>query len=1085
MNLRRAVAWGICIGVACGPRSFDEKPREYDDEAARRAWEAARSGPIAPDYLTEKRAFLEQALRDSTRRLAVQAGQVVQWKNIGPFEDNPHVPWDPARIDSGRLRVIVTHPTDPKIIYVGAAGGGVWKTTNADLTPGSVWTWTALTDGIAPASASGNIQVGSLAMSPADPETLYLGLGDPFQLGGARGFFITHDGGGTWTAGGDLGATSFIYAILAIGPSVVLVGGSDGLWRSTDGGRSFSRVVFPARAQSQEFVYSIARYADGTLLCTRSYLNGIERSTDDGATWTLAPLPPDPPLNRMTLAISGSTAWALAADFSGRLLSGLFKSTDHGVSWVWVPSGTTQFPWVQGEYNQMLAVDPDAPSHIFAGGFYPLRSMDGGMTWEPLGSAAPMMHPDLHTAAWSRAGKKALFIGHDGGLSVLSDPWATLGQGLIDSSHNRGLVTDLVYQVSGTMAPAPPDARDRVAIGLQDNGCLERRGTPLGQSGKFDEVEGGDGFYVLYHPMDGRLLLCGMNGVIAPIKDGALNGTEFRGAQGMSPLFPDPSDPSGNSVYTLSYDGVIKSTDFGQSWTTLPRNGIPAGVLIFSLVASPVPGGPLLITTDQSGYRSIDGGQNWSAFPNPQGANGLAFGGRTLYAWITQTQTQNRHVWRSLDLGDTWTPIDRNGLPPLPVWQIVPDPKDSSVLWAATDVGVYRSADGGGSWSRFGAGLPWIAVRSLYVAADGSVLRAGTYGRGVWEAELPKPGLNLQISPARQTAAAGSTVTYAIAADVTGTIAPIVLGVSGLPAGAGASFSSSSPPSVLTITIAAGAAPGTATFTVTGVAGEARASAAGQLSVIAPGGLAIAFVPPSVQLAAGGMVKATVRASFDGAPERIALQTGSLPAGITATLEPSELPGPGDAVLTLRAAPDAAASQSAVVVSGSTASASASADLSLVIAAAGAPSVAIVSPLDGEAGAGPWEVRVDAQVAQGLTLRELTLLADGTPLGTFSSSPFAFNWDAPPGPHELTARVVDSAGQAATSLPVHVTRTSPPLAPTTAVAPLHGGCHSADSPDLLSLLAAATALRLRKRRSVMARARARRAAALPRIDVYY
>src|SRR5204863_8810208 len=70
--------------------------------------------------------------------------------------------------------------------------------------------------------------------------------GDPFQPVGAQGFFITHDGGATWTAGGDLGATTFIHTILAIGPSAVLVGGSDGLLRSTDGGHSFSRVVFPA-----------------------------------------------------------------------------------------------------------------------------------------------------------------------------------------------------------------------------------------------------------------------------------------------------------------------------------------------------------------------------------------------------------------------------------------------------------------------------------------------------------------------------------------------------------------------------------------------------------------------------------------------------------------------------------------------------------------------------------------------------------------------------------------------------------------------------------------------------------------------
>ena len=1066
MNLRRALAWGICLGVACGPRPLNRMPPEQDDEAARRAWEAARSGgPMAPDYLGAKRAFLERARRDMSSRSTLKAAAVVRWRNIGPFEGGlPNT----ARIDAGRLRAIVTHPTDPKVIYLGTAAGGVWKTSNADLTPGSTWTWTPLTDALAPASASGNMAVGSLAMSPADPETLYLGLGDPSQSGGARGFFITHDGGVNWNPGGDLGQTAFIYTMLAIGSSGVLVGGSDGLWRSTDGGRSFTRVAFP-KSDYGEFVYSLARYADGTLLCSRAGANGIERSTDDGLTWTLAPLPQNPPLGRLTLAISGSTAWALAADSIGRLRSGLFKSTDQGKSWVWMPSGTTPFPELQGQYNQMLAVDPEDPSRLLVGGIYALRSMDGGMNWERLSDGGDM-HPDLHAAAWSRAGKKALFLGHDGGLSLLRDPWASVvGPGFFDNLHNRGLATHLVYQLSGTTAPTPPDARDRVAIGLQDNGCRERHGSPLAQSGRFDPVLGMDGYGVLYHPLDGRLLLVAADGIIWLIEDGVYNSTIFQGAQFFPPLFPDASDPTGNSVFTLSYDSVIKSADFGRTWKTLPRTGIPAGSTPIAFAASPVPGGPLLVMTGPTGYRSLDRGDTWKPFPAPSGlATGLAFGDQALYAWSNILDTGRQHAWRSSDLGDTWQPIDGNGLPPLPVWRIVPDRKVRSVLWAATDVGVYRSADGGASWNRFGVDLPWLTVHDLYVASDGSLLRAGTYGRGVWEAVLPKPGFSLQISPAAQSAVAGNTVTYAITADVTGTPPPIVLGVSGLPARVGASFSSTSPPSVLTLTTAADAAPGTATFTVAGVAGETRASAAAQLTVVAPrppARLAIAFVPTSVQLAAGDTVRATVRASLEGTPERIALQTGPLPAGVTATLEPAALPGSGEAVLTLRAAPDAGASQSIVLVSGSTRSASSSAELSLRVAAASARSVVIVSPVDGDALTGSVQVRVEAQVSPGATLRELSLLADAAPLATSSSSPFAFSWDPAPGPHELTARAVDSAGRVATSLPVHVNRAAPAPDPAPVVAPRKGGCHSADPAGLLSLwLLARAALRFRKRR---------------------
>src|SRR5204862_7395755 len=93
-------------------------------------------------------------------------------------------------------------PAESRFLDAATAGGGVWKTADSDPPPGSVWTWRPLTDGIAAASASGNLAVGGLAMDAAGPETLYLALGEPVQPGGARGFFVTRDGGTTWEHGG-------------------------------------------------------------------------------------------------------------------------------------------------------------------------------------------------------------------------------------------------------------------------------------------------------------------------------------------------------------------------------------------------------------------------------------------------------------------------------------------------------------------------------------------------------------------------------------------------------------------------------------------------------------------------------------------------------------------------------------------------------------------------------------------------------------------------------------------------------------------------------------------------------------------
>src|SRR5207237_5626114 len=130
--------------------------------------------------------------------------------------------------------------------------------------PGAVWHWIPLTDSLPAQSSTGNIAAGGLAMDAGDPETLYLALGDPFQVGTARGIWVTHDGGASWTAGGFAGPATAVCAVVAHAPGVVLVGGDAQLWRSTDGGASFANIW----AGPGPIVYSFARFADGTLIAS-------------------------------------------------------------------------------------------------------------------------------------------------------------------------------------------------------------------------------------------------------------------------------------------------------------------------------------------------------------------------------------------------------------------------------------------------------------------------------------------------------------------------------------------------------------------------------------------------------------------------------------------------------------------------------------------------------------------------------------------------------------------------------------------------------------------------------------------------
>jgi uncharacterized protein (TIGR03382 family) len=710
MRVARTSAVPFLIAAACAGRGDFRLRGGFDDVRSREDAEAALSGgAAAPEYVSEKHKLLF-ALQRQARTRSGASEAAPPWRSIGPFVT--HGTFVSA---AGRLRAIVPHPTDSRILYIGTAGGGVWKTTDADPAGTSAWTWRPLTDDLPAATVSGNIAVGGLAMDAADPETLYLTLGDPFQAHGPIQFFVTHDGGATWSER-KAPAVAAVFSSISPAARTVLVGGDSALWRSADGGDTFALVAGGV-------TWSIARFADGTLVCSvgsdSSTLDTkILFSIDGGETWLPARMP-SMALGRTTIAASGANGWALASDTSD-LLPGLLHTTDSGRNWSWVP-GRSLGPG-QGWYNQAIAIDPEDPSRLVVGAQGAFMTTDGSASWKPFAST----HPDLHVAVWWTAAGNRLLLGHDGGLTVVSSVWDDLSR-TSDNSQNAGVATQLAYTVSAS--------GDRVATGLQDNGCLVGNAT----SATFDTIWIGDGYGVLVHPLHPERALCGVNGVIFRVGDGAgISSVPASDLPFLVPLFPDLADPGGNGVYTLSRSGIHYSADFGQSWTPLGTAGWSAG---FVPIAFAQHGNMLLTADGATVFLSRDGAVTWKrlARPGPRAAICSAWiAGTTLYVASPQRDTSVHHLWKSTDLGTSWRPADA-GLPPLPILKVQSDPAADWVLWAATDVGVYRSGDAGASWSRFGTGLPWVMVRDLSIAPDDSVLRAATYGRGIWEVAISRP----------------------------------------------------------------------------------------------------------------------------------------------------------------------------------------------------------------------------------------------------------------------------------------------------------------------------------------------------------
>ena len=741
------------------PVDFDEDRGDESDVLLERIRlylsRHGNNGKIDPQRRLEtvKAEYRHRIAEEASRAISPQTVGGTNWVSLGPTNG------------AGRATAIAPHPTDPNTLYIGAAGGGVWKTTNSGIS------WTPLTDFI------NDLSVGAVAIAPSSPNIIYLGTGEggiAIDFIPGIGFLKSTDGGASWIFPSSVLASKFYrISVHPTNPQELVAGTNAGGFRSTDGGTNWTRVIDPTQYQD---VADIVRNPSNPLIlyattwderrwCARPTAQcnisapRVLKSTDGGATWAekSSGLPVSSPtvrVNRLSLAISTTNPSViylatsiLDSPSATTEASHVYKTSDGAESWSDLPTvsgnsdvNISQFMRTQGWYDNTIVVSPTDQNIVIAGGVTYIRSTDGGSSWGRPTFTGSSVHVDVHDLRYRGS---TLYIANDGGI------WSSPDNGQTAVDRNAGLVTRQYYGLALDSVN-----RNRILGGMQDNGTNRR---PDSGSTSWTGIIGGDGFE------------CGVNSLVPSIaygtvqfgaifrtKDAASNSPAFSnitppyspGESGpfLSLLTVDPGQPS--TIYTGT-NRVWRSTNAGDIWEPLGTTTTDGSIWpsIFSLSAIAVARADSSIIMASGGtrvFRSTNGGVTWagltSGLPTNIGINNLEIDpNQPNIAYAALAGTIGQRVYRTTDAGATWQPRS-TGLPGFSAQVVRVDPTDSNVLFCGTDVGVYRSTDQGVSWSAFGTGLPDSSVHDLRILEDGSAVRVATHGRGIWELEVPPTG---------------------------------------------------------------------------------------------------------------------------------------------------------------------------------------------------------------------------------------------------------------------------------------------------------------------------------------------------------
>ena len=701
----------------------------------------------------------------------------------------------------GRIHDVEVDPRDPATIYVGAAAGGIWKTTNKGTT------WAPIFDG------QPDNTFGDIAIFPGDSRIVWAGTGEQNNRQSSSwggGVYRSSDAGATWTIVGlkESGSIARVLphptdgnvAWVAVAGNLWKPTTQRGVFKTTDAGKTWTNVLFVDSLTGANEIVMDPR--DPNVLYASTYqrlrtvygFNGggpgsaLHKSTDGGATWRkIESGLPAGDKGRISIAVARSNPNVVIATVEHQTAGGTYRSEDAGATWK-LASRTNPRPM----YYSAPFIDPTTDKRIWLLGVQPAKSEDGGTTFEtmPNSPTYDLGLKDDHHSLWiDPRDTRHLLLGGDGGLHESWD------QGITYNRLNNFAIGQF-YRIA-------VDDRDPYFIygGLQDAhswmgpsatshwlGILNSDWKQIGFSDGTGQAVDKSGPRYVYSTSSGGSLsrvdaLTGDRFEIQPV---APAGETYR-YDWTAPIVA--SMHKAGTVY-LGANKLLISKDFGSTWTAtadltrqVNRDTLRmAGVLntdirlsrndgetnyseITTFAESPLDAKVLWVGTDDGNLQlSLDGGKSWTelsasitgvangSFVDRIVASGASRGSAYVSFENHRSGDFSPYIFRTNDFGKSWTKVT-NGLPDgAPVRSITEYPSKPNVLFAGTERFVYFTTNSGDSWTRIAGNLPPTRYDDMIVHPRTKDLVLATHGRSIWVLDDASPIAEWSASVAAEPA---------------------------------------------------------------------------------------------------------------------------------------------------------------------------------------------------------------------------------------------------------------------------------------------------------------------------------------------